>query len=384
MNAYLPWLILPFCCTAVLYYLYAIYATMDFFGQPQLLNRQFHPPVTILKPLCGTEANLYENLASFCQQSYPHYQIVFGVREATDPSILVVQQLIEAFPQLDIHLVVCDRTIGTNLKVSNLANALAAAEHQILVLADCDIHVQPHYLQQVVQPFADPDVGVVTCLYKSWAEGWLAAFEALGISTRNHPSILAAQKLEGIRYAFGATIVIRRSVLTGIGGFEVLANHLADDFHLGNLPAQAGHRVVLSQHIVEHQLQTTHLADFFHRQARWARCIRVERFWGYIGLSLTYGTSSSLLFLLATGGSTWGWSVMGISLLTRWLMVWVIAIHYLQDPVAQRWWWLVPLRDLVNVAIWIYGLVGSTVEWRGYRYKLRQDGTLVPILSQPI
>ena len=381
MVAYLPWLIFPFCCTAVLYYFYAIYAAVDFFRQPHRIDPAFHPAITILKPLCGIDLNTYDNLASFCQQDYPQYQVIFSVREATDPSLPLVRELIQVFPEVDIELVICDRTIGTNLKVSNLANAVEKAKYGVIVLADCDIFVQSNYLQHIVQPLANLQVGVVTCLYNSWAKGWLAGFEALGIATCNHANVLAAHKLEGMHFAFGSTIVIRRSVLERIGGFATLADYLADDFHLGNLPAKLGHQVVLSPHIVEHQLTTTSLSEFFHRQARWARCIRVERFWGYVGLLFTYGTTSGLLFLWATQGSVWGWSVMVITLGARWLMAWVIASHYLQDRVAQQWWWLVPIRDLVNFAIWCYGMVGTTVEWRGYKYKLRKDGKLTPTVS---
>ena len=381
MTAYLPWLIFPFCCTAVLYYLYAIYATVEFFQQEQPVDPDFHPGVTILKPLCGVDLNTYSNLASFCQQDYPQYQVVFSVRETADPCVPLVRQLIQAFPEVDIALVICDRTIGTNLKVSNLANAVEQAKHRVIVLADCDILVQPHYLQQIVQPLANPQVGVVTCLYNSWTKGWLAGFEALGIATRNHANVFAAHKLEGMHFAFGSTIVIRRSVLDLIGGFAALADHLADDFHLGNLPTKTGYQVVLSHYVVEHQLTTTSLLEFWHRQARWARCIRIERFWGYVGLLFTYGTTSSLLFLLATQGSTWGWLVFAVALGTRWLMAGVIAIHYLKDRAAQRFWWLLPLRDWVNFMIWCYGLVGTTVEWRGYKYKLLKDGKLTPIVS---
>lgn len=380
MTAYLPWLIFPFCCTAVLYYCYAIYATVDFFRQSQPFDPDFHPAVTILKPLCGVDVNTYENLASFCQQDYSEYQVIFSVREATDPSLPIVEQLIQAFPGVDIELVVCDRTIGTNLKVSNLANAVEQAKHDVIVLADCDILVQSDYLQHIVQPLANPQVGVVTCLYNSWAKGWLAGFEALGIATRNHANVLAAHKLEGMHFAFGSTIVIRHAALDKIGGFAALADHLADDFHMGNLPTQVGYQVVLSPYIVEHQLATTNLSEFFHRQARWARCIRVERFWGYVGLLFTFGTTSGVFFLLATQGSILGWSVLVIMLASRWLMAWVIAIYYFHDRVAQRLWWLVPLRDLVNFAIWGYGMVGTTVEWRGYRYKLRKNGKLSQII----
>ena len=152
-----------------------------FWRLPHPLDPSFHPAITILKPLCGVDSHADENLASFCQQDYPEYQIIFGVCDRQDPSIEVVQKLIQQFPEVDIQLVVCDRIIGANLKVSNLANAVTAAKHDILLLADSDIHVETDYLQRVIQPLKDESVGVVTCLYRSLAEGWVATLEAMGL-----------------------------------------------------------------------------------------------------------------------------------------------------------------------------------------------------------
>ncbi len=173
------------------------------FARPTTVDAHFHPPVTILKPICGLDSDAYENLASFCRQEYLTYQIIFGVQDFSDPSIEVVRQIIHDFPEVDIQLVISDRVIGTNLKVSNLANAAVEAKYDILLLADSDIQVQPDYLQQVVQPLKDAVVGVVTCMYRSQTQGWVSAFEAIGISTEFLPSVLVARKLEGMAFAMG-------------------------------------------------------------------------------------------------------------------------------------------------------------------------------------
>ncbi|MDF5716837.1 MAG: bacteriohopanetetrol glucosamine biosynthesis glycosyltransferase HpnI [Rhizonema sp. NSF051] len=363
------------CLSAVIFYIYAIYAAIAFFSY-KYPNLAFYPPVTILKPMCGVDRDTYENLASFCQQKYPIYQIIFSVRDPHDSSLAVVKQIINDFPQLDIQLVVSDRTIGTNLKVSNLANAVTVAKYDIFLLADSDIRVGTDYLQRVVQPLQDKSVGVVTCLYRSLAQGWVAILEAVGTATDFHAGVLVSHKLEGIKFALGSTIVLRKEVLEAIGGFEAIADYLADDFQLGYLPTQAGYKVVLSDCVVEHVLAPTTPAEAIKHQIRWARCIRVSRPWGYLGLIFTYGTVSSLLFLIATGGSVRGWTILVITWMLRLTMGWVVGVKSLRDPCSQKFFWLVPIRDIIGFVIWCYGWLGKTIEWRGRRLRLTNDGKL--------
>ncbi len=373
------YLLLILCLCAIWFYCYSIYAAIDFFGSPDPVEPDFHPCVTLLKPICGLDSDAYENLASFCQQDYPQYQIIFAVRDQHDPGVEVVKQIIDNFPSIDIQLVVNDRTIGTNLKVSNLANAAAVAKYSILLIADSDIRVGSDYLRRVIQPMRDPTVGVVTCLYRSLTQGWMARIEALWISTEFHPRVLVARKLEGIKFALGSTIVIQRSALEAIGGFLAIADYLADDFQLGNLPAQVGYKVVLSDYVVEHVLATASFSDLIQRQIRWACCQRVSRPWGYLGLIFTHGTATSLLLLMATGGSILGWTGLGITWTMRLLMAWVVGVRSLKDPTAKKFLWLVPLRDLMSFALWCYSFVGNVIEWRGQRLKLTKGGKLVPL-----
>ncbi|MFM8008609.1 MAG: glycosyltransferase, partial [Dolichospermum sp.] len=197
--------------------------------------------------------------------------------------------LIQQFPEIDISLVVKDYIIGANLKISNLANAVTSAKYDILVIADSDIRVCSQYLKTVIQPLQDEKVGVVTCLYRSTAQGIATILEAICTATDFQPSILVSKQLEGIKFALGSTIVIRKTTLAKIGGFAAVADYLADDYQLGYLPAQVGDKVVLSNYIVEHGLGHSSLLDSINRQIRWARCIRVSRPGGYIGLIFTFG-----------------------------------------------------------------------------------------------
>ena len=374
-------LLLILCLSAVSFYTYGVYTAIAFLLSSPPINPEFHPPVTILKPLCGVDKGTYTNLASFCQQNYPQYQIIFSVRSSTDPSIEVVKKLIQQFPEIDISLVVRDHIIGANLKISNLANAVTSAKHDILVIADSDIRVNSDYLQTVIQPLQDEKVGVVTCLYRSTAQGIATILEAICTATDFQAGILVSQQLEGIKFALGSTIVIRKTTLAKIGGFAAVADYLADDYQLGYLPTQAGDNVVLSNYVVEHGLGYSSLFNAINRQIRWARCIRVSRPGGYIGLIFTFGTISSLLLLITSSGSILSWLVLSITLPMRFIMAWVIGVKVLNDEVTKKYFWLILIADIVRFIIWCCGFVGNTIEWRGTKFKLVKDGKLEMIIS---
>ena len=381
ISAYASYLPLLFCLSAIFYYCLALYAAIDFLATPTTVDTTFHPPVSILKPLCGLDRNTYENLASFCRQDYPTYQIIFGIQDSSDPVVTVAKQLMRDFPAIDIDLVVSDRTIGANRKISNLANALTAAKYDTLLIADSDIQVGADYLMQVVQPLRKKTVGVVTCTYRCLTQGWTAAFEALGITTELAPTVLVSRKLTGMTFGIGATIVLRRSVLEAIGGFPAVANYLHDDFHLGRMPTDLGYQVVLSHYVVSHVLATTSVTGFMQHQTRWNRGIRFAQPWGYTGQIFTFGTVASLLFVLTAHGSTLSWLVLGITWTFRLAMAWMVGVKVLRDPTAKRLLWLVPLSDLVRCALWCYSFTGNSIEWRGQQLTLSESGKLVSLSS---
>ncbi|MFM7441358.1 MAG: bacteriohopanetetrol glucosamine biosynthesis glycosyltransferase HpnI, partial [Snowella sp.] len=368
---------------SVIYYLYSLYATIIFFKQKQEIDPDFSPPLTILKPLCGLDWESYTALTSFCQQDYPLYQIIFSVQDSQDPSIDIVQKIQQDFPDLDIELVIHDREttlgdriLGINPKINNLANGAKKAKYPILVLSDSDIQVEKDYLKTIIQPFADPLVGVVTCLYNSLTEGWLAGFEALDITSQFCPKVLTARQLEGVKFAFGSTIAIRQETLDKIGGFASVADYLADDYQLGYLPSQNGYKVILSSYLVEHRLGNVTFNTFLHRQIRWFKCIRVERFWGYVGLIFTYGIINSFVLLLLTQNSLFGWSIFSLVWNIRFLTAYLITIKYLKDSNAKEFFLLIPLRDFVSFGIWCYSFIGNQVIWRDKTYQLLPNGQL--------
>jgi ceramide glucosyltransferase len=279
-------------------------------------------PVTVLKPLCGHEDRLEANLDTLCRQTHPHCQIVFGVRAADDPAIAVVRRLQERHPGRDIELVIDPRVIGSNLKVSNLANMMTAARHPWLVLADSDISVAPDYLERVTRPLADPRVGIVTCLYRGVAIGGLwTRIGALFIDTWFAPSVRVASRGGGSEFGFGATIALRQDALRAIGGFDALKDRLADDFWLGELTRRQGLRTVLSEVVVGTDVSEDSLRALWRRERRWMQTIRSLNGPGYAFCFITF-TLPMLALGLLLAPTAWNAAIAAAGLLARLALQW--------------------------------------------------------------
>jgi ceramide glucosyltransferase len=334
-------------------------------------------PFSILKPLKGTDPGMYESLLSHCVQDYPEYEIIFGVSDSDDPAVEVVERLRGEFPYLPIKLVICNKILGTNRKVGNLAQMRKEARYEYLLVNDSDIRVESDYLRRVVSPLFDPKIGLVTCLYRGVASPTLGSrLESLGISTDFCAGVLTARNLEkGIRFGLGSTLAFRAADLQAIGGFESLVDYLSDDYEIGKRIAALGRGVKLSEVVVETFLPAYTLRGFLDHQLRWARCIRDSRRWGYMGLLLTFGLPWAILVVIAAKGDTWACLLLGIAAGFRLAMSLVIGRDVLQDKQVARWVWLVPLRDFVALFVWIASFAGHTVVWRGERFSLK-DGRL--------
>jgi ceramide glucosyltransferase len=367
---------------AMIYYLIALVAGLLWFvdrRKQRALGLSFTPPATIFKPVRGADAEAYENFASFCRQDYPECQIIFGAREENDPVVPIIRRLMADFPDCDIELVISANEIGHNAKVSNLQNMYAKAKHDLLLVIDSDIRVEPDYLRRVIAPMQQPDVGMVTCLYRGVNATTLAGLlENIGISSTFGPEVCSARALEGIAFALGSTIVMRRDLLERIGGFPALADYLADDFLLGNYTAREGYEVVLSDCVVEHVSDHDTLSAMLKHQLRWGRSTRISRPWGYRGLILTYGTATALLSLLAWNFSSFAWRLFAATMLIRFLPVFVVGVWGLKDRVLARYFWLVPLRDLITFGVWVVSFFGDEIEWRGMKFRVAPDGKLAP------
>jgi ceramide glucosyltransferase len=365
-----------------LYYLLCVWSAVRFLrereaGEGARRPRQSLPPVSILKPLKGTDSEIDESFRSHCLQDYPEYEIIFGVSDANDPAIESVKALQREFPNRRIQLVVSEKILGANVKVSNLAQMLAEARYDCLIVNDSDIRVDPDYLRRVTAPLADPQVGIVTCLYRGVAGPTLGSrLEALGISTDFCPSVLAARQLEGgIRFGLGSTLAFRRAQLEQIGGFASFVDYLADDYELGKRIAGLGQSVKLSDVVVETYLPSYRLREFFAHQLRWARGVRDARAGGYLGLIFTFGLLWASLVLGASRGGFLAWVGFAVTLFLRFAVALIVGRRVLQDRQTLQDAWLIPLRDLIAVAVWIVSLGGHTVTWRGDRFRLK-DGKL--------
>jgi ceramide glucosyltransferase len=343
------------------------------------LGLNFTPAITILKPVRGADAQAYENFASFCRQDYPAFQTIFGVQDASDPVIPIIETLQRDFPACDIALVVSPNEIGFNRKVSNLQNMLGAAKHDALVIADSDIRVGPDYLRRVVAPLQQERIGMVTCLYRGTnATTFGGLLENIGISSTFGPEVCAARALQGIKFALGSTIVLKRQLLEKIGGFPAIAHYLADDYWLGHHTAAAGYAIVLSDYVVEHDTGPLSFGAMLQHQLRWNRAVRVSRPLGYLGLIVTYGTVTALLALLAWQFSSFAWWLLAITLLLRLLLAFVVGVFGMRDFTLARWFWLLPVRDVITFGAWLVSFAGIRIVWRGESFRVLPGGKLAP------
>jgi ceramide glucosyltransferase len=361
--------------SSIVYYALCLWSAGGFLRKRKVADNSVRPTpaVSILKPLRGTDPEMYESFRSHCLQDYPEYEIIFGVSDRKDPAIELVEQLKSEFPQQAIHWMVCGENLGTNIKVSNLAQMVREARHEYLIVNDGDIRVEPDYLRRVLAPLNNPQVGLVTCLYRGIANSTLGSrLESLGVSTDFAAGVLVAQSVEnGIRFGLGSTLAIRRRDLEAIGGFEAIVDYLADDYQLGNRIAALGLKVRLSDVIVETFLPRYTIGGFIAHQLRWARTVRDSRFWGYFGLGMTFGLPWAALALILAQGAARAWALLACTTVMRVTVAIVIGRVVLHDRQVLRSLALIPFRDLFALLIWIVSFAGHRIVWCGDHFRLK-------------
>jgi len=398
------------------YFVAALLAARGFLTERRKPLATFSPGVSVLKSLKGLDPGMMDAFRSHCRQSYAgEFELLFGVASIDDPAAAAVLQLQAEFPERGIRLVECPEQLGTNGKVSTLVQLAAQARYDFLLINDSDITVSSRYLERVMgcfgaaevssgakarfnsvdvmqglkplppsassfssgDVFSANQVGLVTALYRGRAhETFASRLEALGIATDFQAGVLLSKWIEGgLHYGLGSTLAVRREALEKIGGLQALVDHLADDYELGARVDGAGYRVALSAEVVETNVAAYGWGGFIDHQLRWARTVRDARPWGYAGLIFTHGLGWALINVVAGGANPMSLWLLGLSFFVRLSMAMTVGAEVLSDHHVLPNLWLLPLRDLVAMGVWVAGFAGNTIVWRGERFVLK-DGKL--------
>jgi len=340
------------------------------------------PPVTILKPVHGMELRLEENLESFFQQDYPDFEIIIGARDADNPALLLAEKVFKRYPQVKSRIVVSGPPVWRNAKVFSLAKMIPAASYDYFVISDSDVQVAHDFLRNVVPPLLDPALGLVTCLYQGVPAGdFWSLLEALGMSVEMPSGVVVADMLEGIRFALGPAVALRRDVLDRIGGIEATADYYSDDYVLGNKVWGAGYKVIFSHHVIEHVLTPRRLSRTLGDQLRWMKSTRYSRPVGHIGAGLAYAMPFGILGLVAAaalGHPRVGIVLFCAAVVNRVIQSIVVGRGLIGDRRALYFSWLYPIRDLVGWFLWVCSFTGGKFFWRGEMYRFTKGGKIVP------
>jgi ceramide glucosyltransferase len=332
------------------------------------------PPVSVLKPVHGLEAQLKENIESFFRQDYPDYEILFAADEADDPALDVVREVCARYPNIRSRVLITG-TPWPNPVVYAFHCMAAAAAHDILVTTDSDVEVGPRYLREIVPPLLDPEVGMVTCVYRGKnAAGFLSGLTAIGMSVEMTAGVLVANLLEGMKFGLGPTTVVRKDSLASIGGYTALQDYIAYDFAIGNLIAKAGYRVVLSGYVIDHVVNQKSFRRMWQNQLRWAQTTRYSRPKGHFGSGLIFAMPYGLLgFVAAAALGHWklGTLLLGGAVVNRLVEAWLVGWMVVRDPQIRHAPWLYPLRDLLGFAVWFASYLNLRYVWRDSRFELK-------------
>jgi ceramide glucosyltransferase len=375
------YLFLAIAAIPFIYYLIAIFSVLKFFGQaPRAIGRKpdFTPPISNLKPVRGLDPEAYENFASFCRQDYPEFELLFCVHDRHDPSVPVLEQLIRDFPGCKIRILYGSGRVAINDKVAKLVRLVQEARHEVLVINDSDVRVQPDYFRTVVAPLQDPIVGGVTCMYLSVHDATVTQnLQSVGMISDFYPGIIVAWLLDGVKFAFGQTIVTTRTLLAGFGGFEALESRPADDLLTGRLIAEQGVEVKLLPYTVQTVADYQCLRGLLIKRLRWMTVMRHMRPWGHAGLVFTHGLAWSLVAVAVHPTPAVAALYLGTYVTLRLAMTILVGRWGLKEKHLWRKLPLFVIWDLTAFFIWLTSFVRRSIRWRGIDYFVRA-GMLVP------
>ena len=387
--AIVRWAILALALGPLFYYVVGVYSAWRFFcvshrqvGRTQAAQGETRP-VSILKPVRGLDPGAYENFASFCRQDYPQFEILFAVNDSDDPSVPVVRKLIADFPARSIRLIVVAERLGPNTKVSNLCRLAREARHDLLIVTDSDVRVDPGYLRGVASMFRDPGVGGVTALYRGRDNlQFVAAMDCVGSSAAFCGAALVARELEGLKFMMGSTMATTKERLAEIGGFEAMVDLHSDDYELGRRIAAHGYRVELLPDPVWMAFPSQTLGAYLRHELRWAIGIRNIRPAGHFGMLFTHGLPWAIAAAWVAPSTAIGAAYLAGYFILRFAMAWAVGIWGLRDPVLRRRWWLLPVRDLLAFFVWLASFAMNRIEWRGNSFTL-EKGRMIPVTPRP-
>jgi ceramide glucosyltransferase len=343
----------------------------------------FTPPLSLLKPLHGAEPGLEANLTTFFEQDYPpsDFEILFCARTEDDEGLSIARRVAARFPQVTAHFLLTGEPRYINAKVHSLEVMTAAANYSILGISDSDVRVGPGYLRALAAPFADPEVGAMTCLYRGVAiEGGLwARLESVGMSVEMTAGVLVANMLEGMRFVLGPTMAIRRECVETMGGMGVLGELCSDDYILGNQVFLQGRTVKLSHYAIDHIVIHSSFVESLSHQARWMKSTRFSRPKGHLGTALTFSTPFGLLAFAAAwalGHPLLGCALLAWSVVTRWAIAWAAGTKVVGGQSVLNLFILYPIRDLMGFGFWAASYFSSKIVWRGRVYQLLPGGRM--------
>jgi len=378
LSIFLSILIIP----GSFYALFSLACIFGFFKNPgpdtsrPVPNAEL-PAVSILKPIKGLDPSAAENLSGFCAQDYPCFEVLFGFRDPDDPAIPLALAVAAAAPS-DTRVVVKDGGSGTNRKVLNLQALADESHHTMLAFSDSDMAVDKDYLRRIVAEFQGGEkTGIVTSLYKiSNPESVGGALESLSIALDFIPSVLVARRLEGVTFGLGASILVSKEALRDIGGFGALTEYLADDYQLGFRLWKKGYKNIISRHVIENRVGPMSVASHLTHQLRWARTYRASRPGGFFGYGITHIFAFALLLLCVK--PTAGSAVTAACILAlRYALALVLYRKVINTRKWLRWLFLIPLKDILGFLVWLWSFAGSSVRWRGTRYRVIKGGKMV-------
>ena len=373
--------ILGMAAIPLIYYSLVLFSSWQFFRSPRKPLSGYTPPVSNLKPIRGLDPDSYENLASFCKQDYPEYEIVFCVGDASEPALPVIQRLIRDFPQCQIRVLMGSGRVATNDKVAKLARMSAEAKYETFVISDSDVRVQPDYLRTIVAPLSDARVGAVTCFYvpvPSEEKSFVQRVQSVGMLSDFYPGILVARQLDGVKFALGPTIATTRKHLAGFGGYAAIENRPADDLLVGRLIAEQGYEVELLNYAIHTVSDFQSMRDLFLKRLRWTVVMRNMRPWGHMGLIFTLGLPWALVAILVQPTPQVAFAYLSGYFAFRIAMMEVVGTWGLQQPGIYKKLWLLPVWDLLATCIWLTSFTRNSIRWRDGYYFIR-NGELVPV-----